>query len=243
MSNSEILVSGIPVRVHGGMDAAVGSVFSVGGDRVAPGFAVAINPEKVMKAREDANLMATLQSATFRFADGIGVVWALRNKGAKQAARIPGCEFWIALMQKAGQLHQPVFLVGAKPEVLNQVQDKLISFFSVNVVGKQDGFFTELQRDELIQRIKTSGARIVTVAMGSPRQELFINRCRQVHPDAFYMGVGGAYDVFAGNVKRAPPWACKLNIEWLYRLLSNPSRLGRQVVLLKYLWLLMLKKI
>ncbi len=127
--------------------------------------------------------------------------------------------------------------------MVNQVRDKLVDSFRVNVVGMQDGYFTESQQAELIQRIKSSGARIVTVAMGSPRQELFINLCRQTYPDAFYMGVGGTYDVFAGNVKRAPLWACKLNVEWLYRLLANPSRFGRQVVLLEYLWLLLLGKI
>lgn len=243
MLNNEIIVGGIPVLVHSDLHAAVNSVFSFNGDHVIPGLAIAINPEKIMKARSDSKLMETLQSASFRFADGIGVVLALRKKGARQAARIPGCEFWIALMQKAGQLQQPVFLVGAKPVVLNQVQEKLVRDFGANVVGIQDGYFSEAEEDELIQRIKASGARIVTVAMGSPRQELFMSRCRQTYPEAFYMGVGGTYDVFSGNVKRAPPWTCKLNMEWLYRLVSNPKRFGRQVVLLEYLRLLMLKKI
>ncbi len=243
MLKREILVGGIPVLVHDNMNMAIESIFSPVENQVIPGFAVAINPEKVMRARMDSGLMATLLSASFRFADGIGVVWALRNKGAKKAARIPGCEFWIALMKKAGELHQPVFLVGAKPAVLNDVHEKLINTFSVNLVGKQDGFFLDEQQDELIQRIKASSARIVTVAMGSPRQELFIHQCRQDYPDAFYMGVGGTYDVFSGNVKRAPDWACRLNVEWLYRLVSNPSRLGRQVVLLKYLGLLLIKRL
>jgi len=178
-----------------------------------------------------------------RFADGIGVVWALRKKGAKQAARIPGCEFWMALMQKVGQVNQPVFLVGAKLEILNQVKAKLVCEWGVQVVGMQDGFFKDFQQDALIERIKASGTKIVTVAMGSPRQELFISQCRKSYPDAFYMGVGGTYDVFTGNVKRAPEWACKLNVEWLYRLASNPSRFFRQVVLLKYLALLLTRRI
>jgi UDP-N-acetyl-D-mannosaminouronate:lipid I N-acetyl-D-mannosaminouronosyltransferase len=171
------------------------------------------------------------------------VVWALRSKGAKQATRIPGCEFWMALMQKAGKSQQPVFLVGAKPSVLNQVEAKLRSDWNVSIVGKQDGYFSGEQQEELIERIKASEAMIVTVAMGSPRQELFISQCRNAHPNAFYMGVGGTYDVYTGNVQRAPEWACKFNIEWLYRLLSNPTRFGRQIVLLEYLWLLLLKKI
>ena len=243
MSNNEILVSGIPVKVHASMDDAVKSVFSSTGDEIVSGVAIAINPEKVMKARNDRKVMEALLSATFLFADGIGVVWALRSKGAKQAARIPGCELWVALMKEAGRLKQPVFLVGAKQDVLNQVHEKLVAEFGVNVVGKQNGFFSDLQQDDLIQCIRASGAKLVTVAMGSPKQELFINRCRQSCPDAFYMGVGGTYDVFSGNVNRASAWVCKLNLEWLHRLLSNPSRLWRQVVLAKYLWLLLTKKI
>jgi UDP-N-acetyl-D-mannosaminouronate:lipid I N-acetyl-D-mannosaminouronosyltransferase len=225
------------------MNEAVSSVFSPLNGRVIPGFGVAINPEKVMKARIDDKLMKALLSATLPFADGIGVVLALRSKSARQVARIPGCEFWMALMQKAGQNQQPVFLVGAKPEVLVQVKAKLKHDWSVHVVGLQDGYFTDSQQDELINRIKVSGAKIVTVAMGSPAQELFIHQCRKFYPDAFYMGVGGTYDVFTGNVKRAPRWASKLNVEWLYRLISNPTRLARQVSLLKYILLFVNKKI
>ncbi|MGQ7146924.1 WecB/TagA/CpsF family glycosyltransferase, partial [Escherichia sp. SS-MK2] len=80
-----------------------------------------------------------------------------------------------------------------------------------------------------------SGAQIVTVAMGSPKQEIFMRDCRLVHPDALYMGVGGTYDVFTGHVKRAPKIWQTLGLEWLYRLLSQPSRIKRQLRLLRYL--------
>jgi UDP-N-acetyl-D-mannosaminouronate:lipid I N-acetyl-D-mannosaminouronosyltransferase len=243
MVDTEVLVGGVPVLVHSSMESAVESVFSQAGDEVVPGFAIAINPEKVMKAHEDSQLMHILWTATLRFADGIGVVLALRSKGFKQAIRVPGCEFWIALMQRAGQLKQPVFLIGAQSDVLDQVSQKLVSEFGVNVVGQQHGFFKEMEKDALVKRIRDSGAGIVTVAMGSPRQELFIYNCRQSYPNAFYMGVGGTYDVFVGNVKRAPVWACNLNLEWLYRLISNPVRVSRQSVLLKYLIYLLFRRL
>lgn len=236
-------VCGVPVAVHQNMDEAVSSIFSQSDGKVMPGFGIAINPEKVIKALADKKMMEILLSATFRFADGIGVVLALRRKGAKLATRIPGCEFWMALMQKAGESQQTVFLVGSKPLVLHQTEAKLLSDWGVSVVGAQDGYFTEGQQMALIERIKASKAKIVTVAMGSPAQELFINQCRKFYPDAFYIGVGGTYDVFTGNVKRAPKWASKLNMEWLYRLISNPTRLARQVSLLKYILLFVNKKI
>lgn len=203
-----------------------GSVFA--------GSAIAINPEKVMKARSDAALRDMLNQAEIRYADGMGVVKVMRKKLGQSVQRVPGCETWEAIMLRSAAKQVPVFLVGAKPEVLAQTQHKLQQQ-GVLIVGTQDGYFKDEQL--LIEQIKASGARIITVAMGSPKQELFIAKAKQQIPDAYFMGVGGTYDVFTGNVKRAPALWCKLNLEWAYRLLSQPSRAGRQVVLLEYLWL------
>ncbi|EBS5740003.1 lipopolysaccharide N-acetylmannosaminouronosyltransferase, partial [Salmonella enterica subsp. enterica serovar Eastbourne] len=96
-------------------------------------------------------------------------------------------------------------------------------------------YFTAEQRDALFERIRDSGAKIVTVAMGSPKQEIFMRDCRKIHPDALYMGVGGTYDVFTGHVKRAPKVWQNMGLEWLYRLLSQPTRFRRQLKLLKFL--------
>lgn len=240
---NQLKVGGIPIAIFTRMEDAVEAVFSPSDQSVIPGFAVAINPEKVMKSRADQHVMKTLLSATLRFADGIGVVWALRRKGAQDAVRIPGCELWEALMRVAGKSNHPVFLVGAKPSVLKQVRQKLTEEYSVNVVGAQDGYFSASQQDELIERIRKSGAKIVTVAMGSPKQEVFIQQCRSTYPDAFYMGVGGTYDVFVGNVSRAPLWARRWNVEWLYRLVRQPRRLGRQLVCLHFLLLMLAGKL
>ena len=87
----------------------------------------------------------------------------------------------------------------------------------------------------LVLAAECEGAKIITVAMGSPRQEILMRDCRQVYPDALYMGVGGTYDVFTGHVKRAPKVWQNLGLEWLYRLLSQPSRITRQLRLLRYL--------
>ena len=107
--------------------------------------------------------------------------------------------------------------------------------WNVNLAGTQDGYFTAEQRDALFERIRDSGAKIVTVAMGSPKQEIFMRDCRKIHPDALYMGVGGTYDVFTGHVKRAPKVWQNMGLEWLYRLLSQPTRFRRQLKLLKFL--------
>jgi UDP-N-acetyl-D-mannosaminouronate:lipid I N-acetyl-D-mannosaminouronosyltransferase len=235
-------VSGLPVIVHRSVSEAVDSVISANG-RLSYEFAVSLAPETVIRAISDPQFMAAIKNATFVFADGIGVVWALQRKGFSFAVRVPGCEFWEMAMRRAGSFSIPVFLVGARKGVLDKVHDKLNNLYKVNVVGKQDGFFPESDEQKVFECVKKSGARIVTVAMGSPRQEYFINKCRNFYPDAFYLGVGGTYDVFSGDVKRAPSWACRLNVEWLYRLLLNPSRFDRQLVLFRFFWLLISKRL
>ncbi|MDP5135625.1 WecB/TagA/CpsF family glycosyltransferase [Rheinheimera baltica] len=201
---------------------------------VYAGSAIAINPEKVLSAMRSADIAAVISGADIRYADGIGVVKVMRSRLKQNVQRIPGCELWQQLMKRAAAYNVPVFIVGAKPEICQQTADKLLEQH-VNLVGRVDGYFTD--EGALITQIKQSGARIVTVAMGSPKQELLIQRIRAQHPECFYMGVGGTYDVFTGNVKRAPPLWCKLNLEWAYRLLAQPSRIGRQLGLLRYVWL------
>lgn len=203
--------------------------------RVKQGTLVAMNAEKILKAETDPGLHALLDEAEYKYADGISMVRSIRRKypGA-EVSRVAGADLWEALMQRAGQEGTPVFLVGGKPAVLAETEQKLRSQWNVNLVGTQDGYFTPEQHEVLFERIRASGAAIVTVAMGSPKQEILMRDCRKVYPQALYMGVGGTYDVFTGHVKRAPKIWQNLGLEWLYRLLSQPSRIGRQLKLLKF---------
>jgi UDP-N-acetyl-D-mannosaminouronate:lipid I N-acetyl-D-mannosaminouronosyltransferase len=238
MENStEVMVSGIPVAPFASMSDAVDSVIGSDGC-IKPGFILAMNAEKVMSARANPDVRKVLEMATLRYADGIGVVLALRKKGIR-SARVPGCDLWEHNKIRAGQHGSRVFLIGASPVVLGKVSQKLRTSHNVNIVGEQDGFFDSNQEAEILKKIVEAKPEIVTVAMGSPRQEKFIAKCREIHPDAFYMGVGGTYDVFAGEVVRAPKWAQKLNIEWLYRLFQSPKRIKRQMVLVPFLFQLL----
>ncbi|MBK4727822.1 lipopolysaccharide N-acetylmannosaminouronosyltransferase [Pantoea agglomerans] len=200
------------------------------------GTLVAINAEKVLTAEADAAVYQLIDAAEYKYADGISIVRSIRKKYPQaQVSRIAGADLWEALMERAGREGTPVFLIGGKPPVLAQTIDKLRRQWNVNIVGSQDGFFTPDQRDALFTRIRESGAKLVTVAMGSPRQEILMRDCKASYPDALYMGVGGTYDVFTGQVKRAPKIWQRMGLEWLYRLISQPSRLKRQLRLLKYL--------
>lgn len=206
------------------------------GGALRAGTLVAINAEKVLTAERDREVRELIESAEFKYADGISVVRSIRKKyPAAKVSRVPGADLWEALMEKAGRENTPVFLIGGRPEVLTETEAKLRQLWNVNIVGSQDGYFKPEQRQDVFARIRDSGAAIVTVAMGSPRQEILMRDCRKVHPQALYMGVGGTYDVFTGHVKRAPKVWQNLGLEWLYRLLSQPSRIGRQLKLLRYL--------
>ncbi|MBX9446823.1 lipopolysaccharide N-acetylmannosaminouronosyltransferase [Dickeya chrysanthemi] len=228
-------IRGIPVQGFRDREQCVSTLFAGGSPQA--GTLIAINAEKVLAAEHDATLRELMgQEGHCNYADGISVVCSIRRKypGA-QVERIAGADLWEALMQRAGQMGTPVFLLGGKPAVLAETERKLREQWQVNIVGVQDGYFAPEQRQSVLARVRDSGAQLVTVALGSPRQELLIRDCRQLYPDALYMGVGGTYDVFTGQVKRAPLTWQRYGVEWLYRLLTQPSRFRRQLKLLRYL--------
>lgn len=200
------------------------------------GTLVAINAEKMLTIEDNPQVKSLIEAAEFKYADGISVVRSIRKKFPQaRVDRVAGADLWEALMERAGREGTPVFLLGGKPDVLEETEDKLRKQWQVNIVGSQDGYFRGEDKQALFERIRASGAKIVTVAMGSPRQEILMRDCREVYANALYMGVGGTYDVFTGYVKRAPAIWQRLGLEWLYRLLSQPSRLTRQLRLLRYL--------
>ncbi|MBA2817580.1 lipopolysaccharide N-acetylmannosaminouronosyltransferase [Candidatus Pantoea persica] len=227
-------IRGVSLYGFDGMSAFVD--FLLPDETVRSGTLVAINAEKMLTAEHDAGLRALLQQAEYKYPDGISIVRSIRKKYPHAAVeRIAGADLWEALMARTGQQGTPVFLIGGLQAVLDDTCEKLRRQWNVNIVGAQDGYFAPADRDALFRRVAASGARIVTVALGSPRQELLMRDCRACWPDALYMGVGGTYDVFSGHVKRAPKIWQQLGLEGLYRLIRQPSRLRRQLKLIKYL--------
>ncbi|RJE76927.1 lipopolysaccharide N-acetylmannosaminouronosyltransferase [Pseudoalteromonas sp. MSK9-3] len=229
----------IPVSAFASIEELIENAIIEDGE-IVPGVAVAINPEKLMIAESDSETKEVLLKSTLRYADGIGISYAMSKKLGEDVARIPGCELWLKLMKASVEHCIPVYLLGASPEVVTKTRLALEEL-GVNVVGAQDGYFKG--EGTVINEIAKSGAKIVTVALGSPKQEKFIFKCREVLPTAFFMGVGGTYDVFIGNVNRAPNMWIKLNLEWLYRLLSQPSRLFRQGKLIRFIYYYLVGKL
>lgn len=241
MSES-VSVGTFDVRVLGSLKEAAEILLP--GEKPTSGFALAVNPEKVMMALGDAELAEQLSAADFCYPDGIGVVWAMRKKGAPRTVRIPGAELWVELQKRCALTATPVFLLGSSATVLEATRSSLIENLpALNIVGARDGYFSETERAKVIEEIASSGARFVSVALGSPRQEIFIREALERVSGTLFMGVGGSYDVYVGSVKRAPAAWRRLGLEWLYRLISQPSRWRRQLVLLRFVARVIRKKI
>ena len=204
-------------------------------------FIVAINPEKVLKARKDKELARLLDSADYPIADGIGVVIASRLKKGNIKSRVTGIECMDMLCALSNKNGYKIFMYGAKAEVLAKAKEELEKKYTdINIVGTVDGY--EQNNEKILSAVNESGADIIFVALGSPKQENWITANKEKLCPKIYMGVGGSFDVISGNIKRAPKFMLKMGLEWLYRLLREPKRIFRQVKLLKFIFLVLFGK-
>ncbi|OCS83293.1 WecB/TagA/CpsF family glycosyltransferase [Caryophanon tenue] len=203
-------------------------------ERKDKALVVAINPEKIMKAKEDPSLMALLNNAEIQIPDGIGVILASKLQKGQITARVTGVDMMLRLCEEGAKRGKPIFLYGGKPGVADKAKAKLEEMYpGIQIVGTQDGY--EKDNEVVRARINAVKPDLLFVAMGSPRQENWINDNRDTLHPTIYQGVGGSFDVLAGTVKRAPEFWQKANLEWFYRLVKEPSRIGRQMALPKFL--------
>ncbi len=199
---------------------------------------IAINSEKILK---DNSELKDIINKNIGYPDGAGAVMALRQKGL-DAVKIPGAELWLDIVKRY-QTEKTFYLLGSSPDVIDKTITKLKKEYpNINIVGYRDGYLKEGDKDILLQEHKNKRPDIVFIAQGSPKQEILMNELIIKH-SALYMGLGGSFDVYTGFKQRAPKLFLKLNLEWLYRLLKEPTRAERQVVLLKFLYLLIMKKL
>ena len=197
-----------------------------------PGFhyVVTPNPEFILSARKNAAFREVLNAADLSLPDGIGVVYAAKLLGRPLKGRAPGVDFAQGLMAWMAQEGKSLFLLGAKPGVAEQAADKLRrSYPGLDIRGTHDGYFQE--NGPVIEANKASGADVVFVCRGAPKQELWMAQNGPATGANLAVGLGGCLDVFAGNVRRAPERWQKLGLEWLYRLLKEPSRIKRMIKL------------
>lgn len=200
------------------------------------GILVATNAEKIMNA--DARTLPILNN-NIAYCDGSGAVLAARQKGARDAVKIAGCELWLHIIAKYHDTHT-FYIIGASPAVHRKTIDLLLERWpGLRIVGHRDGYLADdNERRTLIDDVARTRPDVVFVAMGSPKQELLMAEMLEKHR-AIYQGLGGSFDVFTGNVKRAPKWWIDHNMEFAYRLIKQPRRITRNAKFVKYAWWLL----
>ncbi|APX72109.1 WecB/TagA/CpsF family glycosyltransferase [Companilactobacillus allii] len=203
-------------------------------------FIVTANPEMVLSAQKNPKFSKVINSADYVIPDGIGIIKGAKTLGTPMHERITGFDTLMYLIKTANRKQLKVYLLGAKEEVIKASAKRIEREYpQIDLVGYHDGYFKDNQIviDEIVQK----KPNVILVALGYPKQEFFIDEYRK-NIDAIWIGVGGSFDVFSGTKKRAPGIFQKLNLEWLYRLIKEPTRIGRMLAIPKYMRLIKKEK-
>ena len=189
-------------------------------------YACTPNPEIVMAAKGDAALRAALSGAELVLADGVGITKAAAMLGTPLKSRVPGIDFASNVISRLAQRGGGVYLLGAKPLVAEAAAEKLTQTYAgIVIAGTNDGYFTD--DAPVIEKINAASPDFLMVCLGSPKQELWMSANAGRLSCGLMAGLGGSLDVLAGNVQRAPETWRRLGLEWLYRVIKEPKRLGR----------------
>ncbi|NTX29618.1 WecB/TagA/CpsF family glycosyltransferase [Burkholderia pyrrocinia] len=189
---------------------------------------VVVNVAKIVNLQRDPELAASVRECDIVNVDGMGVVWGARLLGIPVPERVAGVDLFDRLLALAEAKGLPVYLLGATPEVVERVVAVTAACYPrLPVAGYHHGYFWD-DEQAVVDDIRRSGARLLFVAITSPRKENFINRWKSQLGVDFVMGVGGTFDVVAGKVKRAPLWMQRSGLEWAFRVIQEPGRMWKR---------------
>jgi len=196
---------------------------------------VALNPIKAMRAQDEPDLRRGIEEAAVVYPDGVGISWALRILHGERVPVLPGCELMEDVLALAARERWRIFLVGARPEVLDAVRARLAREHPrLEVAGLMHGYFPEEERAAVVARVVAARPHLLLVAMGAQRQEAFVRAVAAAGGVPVVLTVGGSFDAYAGVVPRPPRWLLRLRLEWLYRLLRQPFRAPRMLALPRF---------
>ncbi|MBR1662537.1 MAG: WecB/TagA/CpsF family glycosyltransferase [Acidaminococcaceae bacterium] len=224
----------IPVNPYT-MDEAVSKLT---GDTLSQkiNFVVTANAEIIMMAQQDAAYKKLLQEETdMILPDGAGTVWAGNYLGYHIPERVAGYDLFLRLLEEAAKRKIPVFFFGGKPGVAEEAAEEgRRRWPGLQVAGCRNGYFSADEETAIINEINGSGAAMLFAALGAPKQEKWLNHYAAELKPCLRMGIGGSFDVLAGKMQRAPKWMQDAKLEWLFRLMKQPSRIGRMMALPKF---------
>lgn len=191
-------------------------------------FVVTANPEIIMNGRNNNEVFNILYKKAIVIPDGIGVAKAVGFLKGKEVARNTGVDLVEFLLEESNRMNYKILIYGSKQNVLESLKEKCDKIYpNIEFEGMYNGY--ENSEQYVLKQIEKSKADIYLIALGSPRQELFINSFFEYIEYGVCVGVGGSFDVLSGHIKRAPGFFINHNLEWLYRVLTQPKRLRRFV--------------
>jgi len=203
------------------------------------GYSVAINAEKIMMYKNNSEMRDIIDRSILPTPDGAGAVLGLRLLHGKRSLKL---DLPKTVLELADENHYRVFILGASEDSNKEGTEKLRSIYpGIDIVGRLNGYFKD--ESEVAKILNESKPQIVLVALGSPKQEMFADRMSKKVKGVLFFGCGGALDILAGKVKRAPGFFINNNLEWFYRLVKQPSRIKRQWVLPVFVLRLIIRRL
>ena len=201
-------------------------------------FVVTANAEIIMMAQADPEYKKILsETAELILPDGAGTVWAGNYLGYTIPERVAGYDLYLRLLEEAANSKIPVYFFGGKPGIAEEAaQEGKRRWPGLTVSGCRNGYFSAEEEPGIIEDINRSGAAMLFAALGAPKQEKWLAKYRKRLKPCLLMGIGGSFDVLAGKMQRAPKWMQDAKLEWLFRLLKQPSRFGRMLALPKFVF-------
>nr|WP_204989808.1 WecB/TagA/CpsF family glycosyltransferase [Sporohalobacter salinus] len=226
------------------MDTAVSKIDKLIENKGDSSLVVTPNSEMIVMAQKDLGFRNILNQADLTVPDGIGVVWAARLLGAYLPERVTGIDLMSHIFELADKKDYRIYFLGGKPGVTKQAKRRILSKYpELKIIGDHHGYLDKKREINVIEEINSLQPDLLFVGMGVPLQEKWLAKNLSSLQVSVGIGVGGSFDVLAGQKERAPVWVQRLGLEWLYRLLQEPERLIRILSLPKFVYLVIKRMI
>lgn len=195
------------------------------------------NPEIVMSCQHDRELRSIIEEAGLVTADGIGIVMVSRLRGGHLPERVTGCDLLLKLLEVGNRKRWSFYFLGADEATSRRAAEAIRGQYpNVAIAGRHHGYFGKEEEDAIVEEIRAAAPDFLIVALGAPYAERWIHQYKHSLNAKIAIGVGGSLDIIAGKVKRAPVIWQSMHMEWLYRLIQQPSRWKRQMILPRFAW-------
>lgn len=234
-------ILGLPIHPVTMEEALKKIILMVEGEK--PSLVFTPNPELLVMAKEDSTLKGMMEKADLLLPDGTGILLAGRLLGYPLKERVTGIDLLQELLKVGHELDFSFYFLGGRPGIAEKAMERVKGDYpKLRILGCHHGYLKGEEKG-VVREIIHLKPQILLVGMGAPRQETFLYHYNCKLPIKVGITVGGSFDVLAGELKRAPSWMMRLNLEWLFRLFQEPSRWRRMLALPYFLYLVLKERI